>query len=822
MSLPITALILVTVFPGCSRTDYRRAADSEAYRVIAERNGDPRWKVDGFSIDIDPRSRIFDPHDPDQPPMPPDDPAAHRYLREVDGKSGWQHWHRDGVREAIENPGWRRELGEYVELLDDGSIRLDEDAALALAYLHSPFHQQQLETVFLSALDVTRERFRLDSQFFGGHGGRITETDEGSEAVLGGETAGEPTLGASKLFAAGGELLVNFANSFVFLISGDDPSFSPTDFSASLVNLTFIQPLLRGAGRDVTLERLTRTERNLLGNLRSYSQFRQGFYTQVVIGELGVDGPRRAGPVVDVSVFRGNNFVGGYLGLLFQLQRIRNTEDNLSLQLRMRAQLEAYLEAGLIDLVQVDQFRQSIEFERANLLADRNRLEQSLDEFKTSTLGLPPDLPVRLDDGPIRQFRFVSSAASRIQDEIARVQGQVGALPGAPPAERVVEILEQVERIVTRIESSFQGIGEDLDRMGESVELRESAMDPEERQAFREAREQLRARLEAVTGQLEAARGQLETLSLESRAGESTAVVRAVVVLLGDLLRIVQGAVLIQARARLESITVEPIQLDPRQAFRLALAHRLDFMNARSALVDSWRSIQISADALRSGLDITATGELRTSGDSAVDYRSPRHTLQLGVELDTPFLRIVERNDYRTSLINYQRSRRSFIQSRDALHLGLRALLRDVEQLRVTLEIQRRAVVIAIRRVDLTRAELDAPVRPPQPGQRPNQLGPTAAINLLSALSSLRDTQNSFLGVWLDYYAARLRLFRELGILKLDGEGRWEDSGVPLSRQIAKRVEESLGVPVSVPPSSPEQAPGEDLDQDPSGEEERR
>ena len=42
-------------------------------------------------------------------------------------------------------------------------------------------------------------------------------------------------------------------------------------------------------------EQLTFDERTLLANLRAYAQFRQGFYTQVVIGELGVSGPQRAG-----------------------------------------------------------------------------------------------------------------------------------------------------------------------------------------------------------------------------------------------------------------------------------------------------------------------------------------------------------------------------------------------------------------------------------------------------------------------------------------------------------------------------------------------
>ena len=52
-------------------------------------------------------------------------------------------------------------------------------------------------------------------------------------------------------------------------------------------------------------------------------------------------------------------------------------------------------------------------------------------------------------------------------------------------------------------------------------------------------------------------------------------------------------------------------------------------------------------------------------------------------------------------------------------------------------------------------------------------LDPTTAINLLSAQASLRNSQNSFLNVWLNYYAARMRLFRELGVMSLDQDGRW-------------------------------------------------
>ncbi len=88
----VMSVLLVSVViaaSGCSRTEHRLQADREAYDVIAERNVDPRWHAADFSIEIDPRSRYFDPHDPDRPPMPQDDPASHQYMRLVDGMKGW-------------------------------------------------------------------------------------------------------------------------------------------------------------------------------------------------------------------------------------------------------------------------------------------------------------------------------------------------------------------------------------------------------------------------------------------------------------------------------------------------------------------------------------------------------------------------------------------------------------------------------------------------------------------------------------------------------------------------------------------------------------
>ena len=198
----VMPVLLVSVFiavSGCSRTEHRIQADREAYNVIAERNGDPRWHAADYSVEIDPRSRYFDPHDPDHPPMPQDDPASHEYMRLVNGMKGWEHWDDNGVRAELENPVWRETLAEYVEIGADDSVKLNIDSALQLAYVHSPSHQSQLETLYLSALDVTAERFRLDTQFFGGYYARYHHDGSLKNDQL--TIGADPTLQAQRRFA---------------------------------------------------------------------------------------------------------------------------------------------------------------------------------------------------------------------------------------------------------------------------------------------------------------------------------------------------------------------------------------------------------------------------------------------------------------------------------------------------------------------------------------------------------------------------------------------------------------------------------------------
>jgi len=198
-----------------------------------------------------------------------------------------------------------------------------------------------------------------------------------------------------------------------------------------------------------------------------------------------------------------------------------------------------------------------------------------------------------------------------------------------------------------------------------------------------------------------------------------------------------QELVLVKARARLEAITVPHVELASKRALDIARGNRLDWMNNRAALVDQWRLIAWNANALKAGLDVFFEGDLATVGNNPVAFNGQDGSLRVGLRFDAPFTRRLERNNYRSVLIQYQIQRRQLYQYQDGVNFGLRNMLRTLAQLEVNLEIQRRAMVIAIRRVDKTREDLNEPPPPTLPGQPVQLLGPTVAQNLIFALNDL-------------------------------------------------------------------------------------
>ena len=868
--IALVAVAAAFMAPGCTPSFYRRQADAEAHGLVAQKANDPRWPLEGYHVYTDPQSRMYDPNDPDCEPMPLDDPTSHELMHSIDGMKGYKTWHAQGDTPYVENPCWLNSL----PVNEEGELVVDADSAVELALLHSPDYQEELENLYLSALDVSFERFRFDTQFFGGYESIYSVLSRNHPDAAGRSRslldASTRDVEARRLLATGGELVVGLANSIVWQFAGPNEN-----VTTSLLDFSLIQPLLRRAGRNVVLERLTIAERGLLANVRQMERFRRGFYVEIVTGSDAGPGPTRRGGVFGgaglegftgvgsggfgrVGGFGATGFVGagagagqagGFFGLLQERQGIRNQESTIASLRNSLAQLEAYYAAGRIDFLQVQQAREALFTAQSQLLIARTAYQSSLDSFK-SDLGLPPQLELEIDDSFVRSFNLIDESMVSIQDRLTALQQSVGRtivgmLPPEPEVGRAQlemtplpwtrEMAAELRSLQTQlvraeqirsevVDENLAQAWQDIDRLRESLSRR--------RQNYLSIRQRLAtpaisseaalAAGEAQTiaddaglglmepAELEQLPGQLETMltDLKGRFDRMAETLLALDQKTRQLLREgptldpevlsqrlqfdilapvpneltelsaeVLELLLVQARARTETITLVNHQLASADAFEIARVNRRDWMNARANLVDTWRLISFNANDLKSDLDIVFSGDVRNIGDNPVDFRSSTGRLRVGLEFDAPLTRLAERNRYRQALIEYQQARRNYYQFADRIARGLRDTTRTLELNQINFELRRAAVQVAIAQVELARLRLQEPPKPEEEAT----FGPTTARDLVQALSALLSAQNDFLSVFVNYEVLRRTLDFNLGTMELDARGVWIDPGPVMS-----------------------------------------
>jgi hypothetical protein len=387
------ALFVCAVLGGCSREYWRDQADDRAYDIIVERENDPRWTNPRIDVIPDVRSRFYDPYDPDEPPLPPDDPAANEYMRWVYGKRGWKHWHKFGQLETVENPCWLNPYGMSEQQVIDnyhspgnypeiGDLSLEE--AIELAYIHSRDFQTQIENVYLAALALSAERFRFDVQFVGLNSRRpsmdLNFTDVPN---VNDQLNWTPRAGASQLLPAGGQWLVELANSTLWIWADG----KATDATASTLSYSIVQPLLANGGRRFVMENLTQLERNMLYAVRDFARFRMGFFTATVAGGSQAGLASGVGGIsTGVGALTSAVSQGGYLGLLQQSQVIINQQFNIRLlrerlnrsreQASQPLRISVPLEKLPEGLEFPPEFEGRVTFRRVQILTEQGRIEE--------------------------------------------------------------------------------------------------------------------------------------------------------------------------------------------------------------------------------------------------------------------------------------------------------------------------------------------------------------------------------------------------------------------------------------------------------------
>lgn len=780
----------LSAFGGCSRAWYRNGADEAVVEAVDAKGGDAELTA---LLVPDESSRLFDPFDPDRPPLPPDDPQSHQLMHSVDGMEGFDGWHDNGDVASVDTRDWL----QYLPRNDDGQVVLGLDEAVAVARTNSRGYRRELEDLYLSALDVTFEQFRFDTMYFAGTGpgfGRgQTEFALAGRNRSSGPGSSELTVGsgvsAQQLSATGGEFVVGLANSLMFDFAGGQ-----VDSLGSTLSFEIFQPLLRRGGRAVVLEGLTQSERTLLANVRQMEQFRQGFYVDIVAGANSGDGPNPGGAVGAsglgiIAGSPGGGRAGGYLGLLQAQQEIRNLERNVGSLRDSLALLEASFEPGLLSTrLQVDQARQALYRAQSRLLQVRASYASSIDAYAVR-LGLPPGLPLRIQSELVDRFNLISPDISRLEEDLLKPLITLRSLSRQDHADVVTETLPQIAALRLRIDEQLEKAADDLtsiepvlperrrqlNLIRQRVDEKGDDVDPQiyDSELLTQRVEKLRERLPRLKQDFVTLEKSFEAIRETRDEDDPEAERKRVKALANEMSDRLQELSLFRAEARLEQITLVPVQVAWQNGVEIARQNRLDWMNARARLVDNWRQIELSANELESFLNVRVEGDMRTEGDNPIEFRAKNGRIRFGLELDTPITRIAERNAYRAQLIEYQRSRRDFMLFEDRVVQSVRNTVRSLELSQVNFEIARAAVGVAIAQVDLSRMRLTSP---PPLGQNA-RFSPTTTRDLVSALSDLLDAQNDFLNEWVSYEVLRRLIDFELGTMQLDSRGVWIDPG---------------------------------------------
>ena len=185
--------------------------------------------------------------------------------------------------------------------------------------------------------------------------------------------------------------------------------------------------------------------------------------------------------------------------------------------------------------------------------------------------------------------------------------------------------------------------------------------------------------------------------------------------------------------------------------------------------MDARRRIEIAANELEAILDLRVEGDIRTpTGTRPFEFRSDQSSYRAGISFTAPLDQVLQRNNYRSALLDYQRAKRAYMADEDNVKLSIRQNWRQLRVLQENFEITRRALRIAALQFDQAVEQTRNPKNANQGGNQ--------GLNLLNALGSVLDAQNDFIGIWASYERSRLNIHRDMGMMEIDPRGIWIDS----------------------------------------------
>ncbi len=200
--------------------------------------------------------------------------------------------------------------------------------------------------------------------------------------------------------------------------------------------------------------------------------------------------------------------------------------------------------------------------------------------------------------------------------------------------------------------------------------------------------------------------------------------------------------------------------IDAGWAFSVAVTNHLEILNEIDRYEDARRQVRIAANRLQPGLDFFADASL--SSERPTDYTSfdmDDVRAGAGIEIDLPINRYRERNQYRATVVNFERAIRTLGLALDEKRNQIKLGIRNLNQLQENYKIETTSVRLAEQRVESANLTIQA--------------GRAAPFDLVLAQDDLIAAKNNLSTALVSYLSARLQLLLDIGILDTDIEEYW-------------------------------------------------
>jgi outer membrane protein TolC len=452
-----------------------------------------------------------------------------------------------------------------------------------------------------------------------------------------------------------------------------------------------------------------------------------------------------------------------------------------------------------------------------NLRQARVQYLNGFDQLKL-WLGLPVDMNVTVDTSMLKPFALVDERLIRLQDRLnffvleppplleehpdveamRRVTGLMKRLDDKNPDLDVVRGLVD-EMLVIRDDLQRDGVEvtrDDFRRFAAHRETTATFVNDYPIQAKRDPRRDERLMETLLLDFRESETELLELKEKLAQANVDSDDLKEALGKLGDLreefLRISQNFSVIQIDLRVEMIELNKCEITMDDSVAVGLANRLDLMNLRGAVMDARRKVEVAANQLQAVINIVANGNIQTppllAGDkNPFDFRGKDSTFQLGLQFVTPVQLVAQRNAYRAALVGYQQARRNYQRTEDQVRIDCRTNWRNMEFTRRNFETLREQVRAATAQLDIAAEQTAAPAgaapglpapggaAPPGGGGGGGGAGNAQGLQIIQAVNSVLQAQNSLIIQWVAYEAFRLDMYNFMGTLEVDEEGYWTD-----------------------------------------------